>query len=235
MLSSFPFLVSNSILSHSRASSIFSHSPFLNLVVAFSSSISLSLSFFRRFFLFHALVSIFMSSFRTLLSSFLFSSFRLIPLLPSSAPYSLFSPPLQLASPHFLAYVLSLPLPSRFLSPILSHLPFPSLHLFVSLPLSIYFVSIYCHRPFFSAPASSILLSLSLNLPNSPVRLFRSCPLFLYSLTLYINSLISLSLSSRSSLSHSVLSQNPHYFYRPLSHSISSSLFIISLSLSYSF
>ena len=88
-----------------------------------------------------------------------------------------FSLPLQLASPRFLAYVLSLPLTYRFLTPILSQLPFPSLHLFVSRPLSIYFVSTYLHRPFFSAPACSILLSLSLSLPNSPV-LFRSWSIF---------------------------------------------------------
>ena len=45
-------------------------------------------------FLFHALVSIFLSPFHASLLSFYFPSVRLIPLLPPSVPYSLFSPSL---------------------------------------------------------------------------------------------------------------------------------------------
>ena len=54
--------------------------------------------------------------------------------------------------------------------------------------------------------------------PISPLH-YSDLALFLsfYSLIFYINSLISLSLSSRFSLSHSVLSQNPHSFYLSLS------------------
>ena len=53
--------------------------------------------------------------------------------------------------------MLSLPRPARYLSPILALLPFPSLHLFISFPLSIYVILVVL------SPLTPLALSFSLS------------------------------------------------------------------------
>ena len=200
-----------------------------------------SLSLSRSRFSFLPIVLSFSSRFSASLSSRTYSLsqyFFLFSLLTSSRLFS------HLPSSHLCTHSLPLSVSSSYawlffltVNPLLTPSPFlPSVSSNSWFNPS--FVSFFYY--FLSRISCALFLSISnfRSLPHfadlvdfvtSSVWLFLSYPLSLYSLILYLNSLILLSLSSPSSLSNSILSQNSHPFYLSLSHSLSSSLFLISL------
>ena len=149
--------------------------------------------------------------------------------------------PLQLASSRFLFYALSLPLPSRFLSPILLPPLFLSLRHCISPPFSIFFsLTLFIFLLLIPLPISSssilnFFLSLSLNHHNSSSFLrslhylwqssfYLSLILsYLFQFPYVLNStlpLISISLSVTFTLSY--VSRSRPFFSLPLSVSLSS-------------